>query len=107
MHLNEQTANTNEEKAELFNLFFQIVFNSKISKVENQFNFEEKALYRFDISEKEIESILNKLDNSKANGPDDISNLFLKNLSKTISRSLLLLFQTFINKGNFPAYRKH
>ena len=106
MHLNEQTANTNEEKAELFNLFFQSVFNSKISNVENQFNFEEKDLNRFDISEKEIESILNKLDTSKANGPDDISNLFLKNLSKTISRSLLLLFQTFINKGKFPAYWK-
>ena len=52
MHLNEQTANTNEEKAELFNLFFQSVFNSKISKVENQFYFEEKYLNRFDISER-------------------------------------------------------
>ena len=106
MHLNEQTANTNEEKAELFNLFFQSVFNSKRSKVENQFNFEEKGLNRFDISEKEIESIQNKLDTSKANGPDDVSNLLLKNLTKTLSRSLLLLFQTFINKGKFPAYWK-
>ena len=106
MHLNEQTANTNEEKAELFNLFFQSVFNSKISKVENQFNFEEKDLNRFDISEKEIESILNKLDTSKANGSTDMSNLFLKNLSKTISRALLLLFQTFINKSKFPPYWK-
>ena len=87
-------------------IYFSSVFNSKISKVENQFNFEEKDLNRFDISEKEIESILNKLDTSKANGPDDISNLFLKNLSKTISRSLLLLFQTFINTGKFPAYWK-
>ena len=103
---NEQTTNTNEEKAELFNLFFQSVFNSKISKVENQFNFEGKDLNLFDISEKEIESILNKLDTSKANSPDDISNLFLKNLSKTISRSLLLLFQTFINIGILPAYWK-
>ena len=106
MHLNEQTANTNEEKAELFNIFFQSDFNSKISKVENQFNFAEKDLNRFDISEKEIESILNKHDTSKANGSDDINNLFLKNLSKTISRYLLLLFQTFINKGKFPAYLK-
>ena len=32
--------------------------------------------------------------------------MFLKNLSKTISRSLLLLFQTLINKGKFPAYWK-
>ena len=103
MHLNEETADTNEEKAELFILFFNSkVFNSKISKVENQFNFEEKDLNRFDISEKEIESILNKLDTSKDNRPD--SNL--KNLPKTISRSLLLLFQTFINVGTFPAYWK-
>ena len=106
MHLNENIAITNEEKAEFFNLFFQSVFNSKISKVKNQFNFEEKDLNCFDISEKEIENILNKLDTSKANGPDDISKLFLDNLSKTISRSLLLLFQTFNNKGNFPAYWK-
>ena len=54
MHLNEQTANTNEEKAELFNLFFKSVFNSKISKVENQFSFEEKDLNCFDISEKKL-----------------------------------------------------
>ena len=107
MHLNEQTANTNEEKAELFNLVFQSVFNPNISKFEHHFNFEEKNLNRFDISEKEIKSILNKLDTSKANGPDDICNLFLKNLSKTISRSLLQLFQTFINKVNFPVYWKH
>ena len=107
MHLNEQTANTNDEKAKLFNLFSQSVFNSKISQVENQFNFGEKYLNLFDISVKEIESILNKLDTSKANGPDDKSNLFLKNLSKTISESLILLFQTFLNKGKFPAYWKH
>ena len=73
----------------------------KYQKVENQFNFE-KDLNRFDISEKEIESILNKLDTSKDNRPD--SNL--KNLPKTISRSFLLLFQTFINVGTFPAYWK-
>ena len=85
---------------------FSSVFHSKTSKVENQFIFEEKDLNRVDISEKEIESILNKLDTSKANGPDDISDLFLKNLSKTLSRSLLLLFQTFINKGKFLAYWK-
>ena len=78
MYLNEQTANTNEEKAEFLNLFFQSVFNSKISKVENQFNFEEKDLNRFDISEKEIESILDKLDTSIANCPDDIGTCFWK-----------------------------
>ena len=32
--------------------------------------------------------------------------MFLKNLSETIGRSLLLLFQIFINKGKFPAYWK-
>ena len=88
-------------------IYFSRVFNPKISKVENQFNFDEKNLNRFDISEKEFENILNKLDTSKANGPDDICNLFLKNLSKTISRCLLLLFQTFINKVKFPSYWKH
>ena len=92
--LNERTANTNEEKAQLFNLFPQSVFNSKISRVENEFNLEEKDINHIEISEEEIESILFKVDTNTANVPDDISNLLLKNLSKRKSRSDFLIFQT-------------
>ena len=68
--LNGRTANTNEEKAKLFNLFPQSVFNSKISRVENEFHLEEKDINRIEISE-EIESILFKGDTNTANVPDD------------------------------------
>ena len=53
------------------------------------------------MSEKKIESLINKLDTKKANSPDDIRNLLLKNLSKNISRSLLLLFNQSLIKVNF------
>ena len=88
-------------------IYFSWVFSiQKYQKLRTSSILKKKILIALIFQKKEVESILNKLDTSKANGPDDINNLFPKNLSKTISRSLLLLFQTFINKGKFPAYWK-
>ena len=84
---------TRMKKKPSSSILFQSIFNSK---VENQFIFEEQDLICFAIAEKEIESILNKLDTIKINGTGDRSSLLLKNFVNTINRSLLLLFQLFL-----------
>ena len=43
-----------------------------------------------------------ELDINKASGPDTFGNLVNTNLAKTVSKSVLLIFQTFLNKGVFP-----
>ena len=49
----------------------------------------------------EKEKALNELDVKKANGPDKIGNAFLKNLSKSLAKSLHLLFNLIANKAIF------
>ena len=48
------------------------------------------------------EKIMLELDINKATGPDNLGNLVYKNLAKTISKSVLIIFQIFLNKGIFP-----
>ena len=50
----------------------------------------------------EIEDALNELDVNKANGPDKIGNALLKSLSKSLPKSLHLLFNVIANKAIFP-----
>ena len=49
-----------------------------------------------------IEKIMLELDINKATGPDNLGNLVYTNLAKTVSKSVLLIFQTFLKKGIFP-----
>ena len=49
-----------------------------------------------------IEKIMLELDINKAIGPDNLRNLVYTNLAKTVSKSVLLFFQTLLNKGIFP-----
>ena len=45
------------------------------------------------------EDALSELDVNNANGPDKIGNAFLKNLSKSLPKSLHLLFNLIANKA--------
>ena len=48
-----------------------------------------------------IEKKMLELDMNKATGPDNLGNLVYTNLAKTVSKSVLLIFQTFLKKGIF------
>ena len=63
----------------------------------------EKAKYNYiELNKDRIEKIMLELDIKKATGPDNLRNLVYTNLAKTVSKSVLLIFQTFLNKGIFP-----
>ena len=103
--LDQKIANTDAQKAELFNINFQSVFtrNANVGKAERQDNV---LLNSINFTIVEIEDALNELHVNKANGPDMIGNTVLKNLSKSLSKSLHLLFNLIANKAIFPTKRK-
>ena len=58
------------------------------------------------ITEKLITDISRKLQLNKSNGPDNFGNIIFIFCSATLSKSLVLLFQTMTNKGKFPSIWK-
>ena len=58
------------------------------------------------ITEKLITDISSKLQLNKSNGPDNFGNIIFKFCSASLSKSLVLLFQTMSNKGKFPSIWK-
>ena len=99
--LDLKIANTDAQKAELFNIYFQPVLtrNANAGKAERQDNV---LLNSTNFTIDEIEDALNELHVNKANGPDMIGNTPLKNLSKSLPKSLHLLFNLISNKAIFP-----
>ena len=100
-HQVEHYANTDIEKVILFNEYFQSVFtqNTYYTKIGEQ---NSTQLNQIHFTTDEIENALQLLDVNKAKGPDKIGNLLLKSLSKSLPKSLHLLFTLISNKARFP-----
>ena len=103
--LDKKIANTDTQKVELLKIYFQSVFtqNANVGKAARQDNV---LVNSIDFTIDEIEDVLNELHVNKANEPDMIGNTLLKNLSKSLPKSLHLLFNLIANKAIFPAKRK-
>ena len=95
--LDQKIANTDAQKVELFNIYFQSLFtrNANVGKAKPQDNV---LLNNINFTIDEIEDALSEQHVKKTNGPDMIGNTLLKNLSK----SLHLLFNLIANKAIFP-----
>ena len=102
--LDDKSANTDIEKAELFNQYFQSVF----SKNHHDYTLTEgqPKLSMINFSELEIQLVLQSLDESKAKGLDRMGNNLLKKLSDSLPKSLHLIFNTIANKCYFPSFWK-
>ena len=98
--LDDKSANTDIEKAELFNQYFQSVF----SKNHHDYTLTEgqPKLSMIHFSELEIQLVLQSLDESKGKGLDRMGNKLLKKLSDSLPKSLHLIFNTIANKCYFP-----
>ena len=97
-----------ESKANLFNTHF--TSKSKLPlEVPALPEFHYLTNARLDLVSVEIEEtekILNNLDTSKANGPDNISNRILKTVSSSISSVLTKLCNMSLRSGVFPDHWK-
>ena len=99
---NSYTSN-DQEKADVLNNFFSSVFVEEgdepipdfKSNFKNELNF-------INITENDMLNVLNNLNISKSPGPDQIHPRILKELSKELSKPLLMLFNKTIQDGVLP-----
>ena len=110
MFYKEKSTRDDTQKATFFNEFFISKYQKEsipnpLARNTNCSPTEEICT-QIHIEETKIQYILKNLLTNKASGFDGIVNIILKNLSETLSKSLYLLFRTFINKRLFPTYWK-
>ncbi len=93
-----------ESKAEIFNEFY-----SSVSTMENHDSpipsnniATGPLLNAIHISQHEVYDLLTSLDTSKATGPDNIGNVFLKKCAPSIAGILTRIFNLSLTLGEFP-----
>ena len=110
MFYKEKFTRDDTQKATFFNDFFISVYQkeSNPNPLAQKTNCSPTAeiCTQIHIEETKIEFILKNLLTNKASGFDGIGKIILINLSETLSKSLYLLFRTFINKRLFSTYWK-
>ena len=106
MFYKEKSTRDDTQKAIFFNEFFISVYQKESILTLSHCSPTEEICTQIRIEETKIEFILKNLLTNKASGFDGIGSIILKNLSETLSKSLYLLFRTFINKQLFPIYWK-
>lgn len=98
------THTTDEEKADCLNDYFTSISQvcddhahlPHFQKITNN------TLESFDISESKVSDIIDSLDLNKASGPDFINHKMLKNVSKSVSKPLTILFNRSLRDRIFP-----
>ena len=107
------TANTDEEKSNLFITFFCCVF-SKPYDHEDECTSESTEIPAI-LEDQSIEpnfsndnntNLLQNLNPQKACGPDNLLNIMVNKHSESLANSLSVVFRTFYNKRCFPTFRK-
>ena len=87
----------------MFNNYFTSVFSEvDLPADATRSNPAAATLYNITVSVAEVESVLAKLDSTKATGPDEISARLLKETAPVISTSLCSLYNKSLNRGVFP-----
>ena len=104
MHLQNKVAENDEGKKNLFNQYFQSVFNLK-TNITNV-DFGPNTFNKITCCEKQVTEMLSSLKSKKAKGPVRIGNETLKQITTTLAKSLNVIFQTCFNEGVYPQYWK-
>ena len=97
MKLDGKELETDKEKCDAFNQFFCSVF-TKAEQITELSIFEKAKYNHIEMNKDCIEKTMLELDINKATGPDNLGILVHTNLAKTVSKSVLLIFQTFLKK---------
>ncbi|MEO1419252.1 MAG: reverse transcriptase family protein [Bacteroidota bacterium] len=103
MTFHQQTAETDQEKAQVLSDFFSSVYvQSSYCNSHNLVHDELPTITDFDCSQERVKTIIDSLDPTKACGMDAIPAVVLKNVSATIAKSLSQLFNKIKQTCRFP-----
>ena len=101
-----RSAETDGDKANVFNEYFQSVFNNRDTDDLVLVDYDGDYLSFLRVSETAVSKYLHAVKVNKATGPDKFPNRLLKNTSSQLSKSLTIVFQTIINKGVYSSQWK-
>ena len=103
--LNNQNICDDQEKAEAFNEFFLTHSNIDASNapLPDDTTMVNETLPAVTITEKDVSDLLKTLDTSKATGPDQISQMMLKQTGDAIVPSLVKLFNLSLRSSKYPS----
>ncbi len=92
-------------KAEVFNKFF--TGSIQTENPDDQIPADHNLIYypkipNLIIDEEQVHKLLSNLDTSKATGPDNNSNIFLKKCALSLAKPLCLIFNLSLECGSFP-----
>ncbi len=92
-------------KAEAFNKFF--TQSDQTDNPSDPIPRDHNLLYypkipNLIINEVDVFELLNSLDTTKATGPDNVSNVFLKNCAAGLAKPLCIIFNMSLQTGKFP-----
>ena len=108
MHLGSRSATSGADKAELFNCFFQSVFNVTANTPPDTFTTSNGSLSSIDISLSDTFTALSALDPSKAMGGDGIPPSVLKFSATALLEPVHHLFSLCLSQSYLPAeWRRH
>ena len=99
--LEEETADSTQQKVDLLNRYFQSVFSEKTKDTVAD-DLPDPTLMNFDVSSKRIGAFLTNLDVSKTRGPDNIPACLLKQWAELLSLFLSAVFRNIKRLGKIP-----
>ena len=91
-----------ERKPNMFNQHFFRQFSSA-SQYDIDIDFSNDKIYDIDFSQNLVKQYLDDIDINKAQGPDNISGVVLKQWSKALCQPLYLIFQHIRHGVNTPS----
>ena len=93
-----------KDKADLFNSQFSKVFSKPCDTTypPPKFDSDSNTLNNLNVTKKGVLTLLQKIKENKATGPDDIPGKFLKFCALELHEVFTILFQTSLNLGTIP-----
>ena len=101
LSLEEETADSSQQKRDLLNWYFRSVFFEKTEDTVAD-DLPDPTILNFDVSSKRIRAILTNLDVSKTRDPDNIPACFLKQMAEPLSLFLSAVFRNIKRLGKTP-----
>lgn len=102
MYQGNQIASTGPQIAQMFASCFSSVFNRDSLADYVDFSFNTTPVSRINISERDIQRAIKKLDMYKGAGPDDIPPVFVRRCGSALVLPLSIIFNRSLNDGVFP-----